>query len=147
MNVSLTPKLEAAIKERIASGLYNNASEVIRDALRLLLERSALAAGEPSAPRKAEVLRRLAQLEEPLRRRGVNGLLLFGFVARNVARPNSDIDVLVEITPKRPFSLVDLLSLKDLLEDALGHAVDVVTREGLEPALKRAVLREAERVF
>ncbi len=34
MHVSLTPKLEQVVKHKVASGLYNNASEVIRDALR-----------------------------------------------------------------------------------------------------------------
>jgi antitoxin ParD1/3/4 len=33
MNVSLTPKLEAFVQEKVASGLYTSASEVIRDAL------------------------------------------------------------------------------------------------------------------
>lgn len=35
MNISLTPELERAVKEKVDSGLYNNASEVIREALRL----------------------------------------------------------------------------------------------------------------
>ena len=34
MHISLTPELEAGIKQKVASGFYNNASEVIRDALR-----------------------------------------------------------------------------------------------------------------
>jgi len=34
MHVSLTPQLEKSVKEKVASGLYNNASEVIREALR-----------------------------------------------------------------------------------------------------------------
>ena len=34
MNVSLTDELETVIKEKVESGLYNNASEVVRDALR-----------------------------------------------------------------------------------------------------------------
>lgn len=34
MNISLTPELERMVKEKVASGLYNNASEVIREALR-----------------------------------------------------------------------------------------------------------------
>src|SRR5215216_1844616 len=36
MNVSLTPRLEAMIREKVESGMYNNASEVVREALRLL---------------------------------------------------------------------------------------------------------------
>lgn len=34
MNVSLTDELETVIEEKVKSGLYNNASEVVRDALR-----------------------------------------------------------------------------------------------------------------
>jgi antitoxin ParD1/3/4 len=38
MHVSLTPELEKMVKEKVDSGLYNNASEVIREALRLTLK-------------------------------------------------------------------------------------------------------------
>jgi antitoxin ParD1/3/4 len=38
MQVSLTPKLEELVREKIESGLYNDASEVIREALRLMRE-------------------------------------------------------------------------------------------------------------
>ena len=41
MNVSLTPQLEDYVRRKVESGLYNNASEVIRDGLRLLIERDA----------------------------------------------------------------------------------------------------------
>ncbi|MDP6563581.1 MAG: type II toxin-antitoxin system ParD family antitoxin [Alphaproteobacteria bacterium] len=60
MHVSLTPKLEELVRHKVASGLYNNASEVVREALRLMAEqdqvyqlklerlRGALAEGEAS---------------------------------------------------------------------------------------------------
>lgn len=38
MNVSLTPELEKLVEEKVASGLYTSASEVVREALRLLAE-------------------------------------------------------------------------------------------------------------
>jgi antitoxin ParD1/3/4 len=38
MNVNLTPELERLVQEKVASGLYNNQSEVVREALRLLSE-------------------------------------------------------------------------------------------------------------
>ena len=38
MNISLTPHLEKLVSQKVASGLYNSASEVIREALRLLEE-------------------------------------------------------------------------------------------------------------
>lgn len=42
MNVSLTPELEKIVAERVSSGRYASASEVIREALRLLEERDQL---------------------------------------------------------------------------------------------------------
>ena len=39
MNVSLTPELEQLVQDKVASGLYQTASEVVREALRLLKER------------------------------------------------------------------------------------------------------------
>jgi antitoxin ParD1/3/4 len=44
MNISLTPHLEEIVKGKVESGLYNSASEVMRDALRLLEERDQLRA-------------------------------------------------------------------------------------------------------
>ena len=42
MNVSLTPELEELVQRKVRSGLYNNQSEVVREALRLLAEQERL---------------------------------------------------------------------------------------------------------
>ncbi len=42
MNISLTPHLEDLVKGKVESGFYNSASEVMREALRLLVERDQL---------------------------------------------------------------------------------------------------------
>ena len=42
MNVNLTPELGALVQRKVASGLYNNQSEVVREALRLLAEQDRL---------------------------------------------------------------------------------------------------------
>lgn len=39
MNVSLTPRLEELVRQKVASGMYTSSSEVVREALRLLEER------------------------------------------------------------------------------------------------------------
>lgn len=51
MNISLTPELERIVKSKVDSGLYNNASEVIREALRLMV------AQERTEAMKLELLR------------------------------------------------------------------------------------------
>ncbi len=52
MNVSLTPELEKLIENKVKSGLYHTASEVIRDGLRLLEERDRLYRARLDALRK-----------------------------------------------------------------------------------------------
>jgi hypothetical protein len=47
-------------------------------------------------------------------------------VVHSAGRPDSDIDVLVDVRPDVRFGLIDLLSLKDFLEDQLGRRVEVV---------------------
>ena len=42
MNVNLTPELERLVSQKVQSGLYNSASEVVREALRLMQERDEL---------------------------------------------------------------------------------------------------------
>ena len=46
MNINLTPKLEEMIRGKVASGMYNSASEVVRDALRLMDEKDRLHAAK-----------------------------------------------------------------------------------------------------
>jgi len=42
MNISLTPRLEGFVKQKVSTGLYNSSSEVIREGLRLLEERDTM---------------------------------------------------------------------------------------------------------
>ena len=52
MNVNLTPELDEFIRSRVESGMYNSASEVVREALRLLVERDQLNATKLAAVRE-----------------------------------------------------------------------------------------------
>ena len=56
VQINLTPELDRLVKEKVASGLYENPSEVVREALRLMLEReSALGWLRREADRKSVV--------------------------------------------------------------------------------------------
>ncbi len=72
---------------------------------------------------------------------GAHNVRIFGSVARGEARPNSDVDVLVELEPGR--SLLDLGGLLMDLQDLLGVEVDVVTEKGLRERIRERVLKEA----
>ena len=84
----------------------------------------------------------LARLKPALSKRyGVTRLALFGSTAMNRARPESDIDIMVAFdgpaTSKRYFGV------QFLLEDELGHAVDLVTEKAMRPELRPYIEREA----
>jgi len=91
-------------------------------------------------PSLAEVLAELHRLQPQLAKRNVDRIGVFGSVARGDARPDSDIDLLVELTDAG--DLFDLVGVKLLLEDALGRRVDVVPIGGLKTDARDAVLRE-----
>lgn len=75
------------------------------------------------------------------RRHGVRSVRVFGSRARGDAAPESDVDLLVEAGPVRPFFFPGGLVAD--LEALLGRHVDVVTPDALHPLLRDAVLREA----
>lgn len=75
------------------------------------------------------------------RRHGAKNVRVFGSVSRGEARPDSDVDFLVDLDEGR--SLLDLGGLLMDLQTLLGCPVDVVTEKGLRPRIRERVLREA----
>ncbi len=72
---------------------------------------------------------------------GAGQVRVFGSLARGDAGPNSDVDILVTLEPGR--SLLDLIALKQDLEDLLGRPVDVVTEAAVSPYIRAQVLQDA----
>jgi len=94
---------------------------------------------------KQAVLDNLSEHREQLQQFSVKMLFLFGSVARDMAHPDSDVDLLVEF--ECPVGLFTFLGLKHYLEEILGCSVDLGTPNSLKPALKKKVLKEAIRAF
>ena len=72
---------------------------------------------------------------------GVMNVRVFGSVARGEERPDSDVDLLVDIEPDR--SLLDLVGAYQDLAERLHYHVDMVTERGLKARIRERVLREA----
>jgi len=72
---------------------------------------------------------------------GARNVRVFGSVVRGEARPDSDVDFLVDMEPGR--TLLDMGGLLMDLRDALGQEVDVVTERGLKTRIRERVLKEA----
>jgi uncharacterized protein len=94
--------------------------------------------------RRDEALAILETHREELRRRGVKSLAVFGSVARDEARPDSDVDLLLEL--ERPMGLLGFVGIQEYLEQILGCKVDLGTPDSLKPAIRDRVLQEAIRV-
>ena len=75
-------------------------------------------------------------------RHGASNVRVFGSVARGEARPDSDVDLLVDQDWAR-LSAWGGMGLVIALEDLLGRKVDVTTVEELKPRIRERVLREA----
>jgi predicted nucleotidyltransferase len=72
---------------------------------------------------------------------------MFGSTARGEANAQSDIDLFIDHDPRGRFNALDLVAAKRLLEQRLGVGVDLTTRKGLHPLIRKQVEAEATRVF
>ncbi len=92
--------------------------------------------------RRDDALSALARSKPVLvARYGVARLALFGSTARDSARPDSDIDVLVAFDG--PADSARYFGVQFYLEDLLGCPVDLVTDKALRPELRPYIEREA----
>lgn len=92
-----------------------------------------------------EILNTLKTHLAELKADGVCAIFLFGSIARGEERPDSDVDLLVELDPGRTIGIFAFLSLKQRLEDILGRPVDLVTPDALKRQMKDRILAEAMR--
>lgn len=81
-----------------------------------------------------------AQVLEIARRYGATDVRIFGSVARGEARPDSDVDVLVQFPPK--YRLLDHIGLMQDLEDLLGRKVDVSVEQNLRREYRPYIMRD-----
>jgi uncharacterized protein len=95
-----------------------------------------------------DALRLLRERREQLHAFGVGQLFLYGSVARNEAREDSDVNLLVEPSNQK-FSIFDLVRLRDLCHTILGTTADIHDYDGLRrlPEFRRRVGSDLVRVF
>ncbi len=96
---------------------------------------------------RSQILALLKKHESELRNRGVRRIALFGSAARGEARPDSDIDLMVEIDPKAPVGVFEYVGIVQYLEDLFPNRVGVANRKSLKPLVRSAAEREAVYAF
>ncbi len=80
-----------------------------------------------------------------LQRYGVSKAALFGSIVTDQMRPDSDIDILVQIDSD--ISLLDFVGLKIELEEVLKRSVDLGEYDTIKPLLRERILKEQEMIL
>ena len=92
---------------------------------------------------KKDILGIIQENEEEIKEHGVKQIGVFGSFAKSMQGGKSDIDILVEFREgEKTFD--NYMDLKFLLEQLLGHEVDLVIRDALKPRIMPYVIKEVE---
>jgi predicted nucleotidyltransferase len=94
-----------------------------------------------------QIVERLRLNADALRQRGALSLYLFGSIARDDAGAGSDLDLFIDYDPASRFSLIDLVGIRQFLEEEMARPIDITTRDSLHPMLRDEIERSALRVF
>lgn len=92
------------------------------------------------------VLTTLRRHSADLKGLGASRLFLFGSVAKNEARSDSDVDLFFDFDDPH-FSLVELVALNDRIAELLQARADVMSRGSIHPRLRSSIESSALQVF
>jgi predicted nucleotidyltransferase len=95
-------------------------------------------------------MRTLAQIQQILEAQkpylhakyGVEVIGVFGSYVRNEQRPDSDVDILIELERPPRISLIGLVELEDYLSETLGVRVDIALKKNLRKRIGKRILDE-----
>ena len=94
-----------------------------------------------------QLLAELRALRPVFEREGVAHMVLFGSRARGDHRPDSDVDLMIDVVPGRKVSMLGLIGLGHLVEDHIGLLGNVLIRSDLGTPLAEGAHRDAVEVF
>jgi hypothetical protein len=80
------------------------------------------------------------QIKKILEKNQVTKAAVFGSFARGESKKDSDIDLVIK--PPENFTLLDVIGLKNELEDSLKRDVDLITFDSMNKRIKASILRE-----
>ncbi|MET3909685.1 putative nucleotidyltransferase [Bradyrhizobium sp. S3.3.6] len=93
------------------------------------------------------LIEKLKELAPALRASGITRLYLFGSRARGDARPDSDLDILIETTSREESPRFDHFKALHLIEEHLGLQVQISMRDLLKPRMAERIADDLIEVF
>ena len=94
-----------------------------------------------------EIISAIRKNADVLKAKGVSKLAIYGSRVRGDNRPDSDIDVLVEVEPDASFSLLNLIGVEHVIEDATGLHAQATMRRSLPPTFAQRIADDIVEVF
>jgi uncharacterized protein len=94
-----------------------------------------------------EIIATIRKNAEAIKAEGVTKLAIFGSRVRGDNRPDSDIDVLVEVAPDVSFSLLNLIGVQHIIEDATGLQAQATMRRSIPPRFAARIADDILEVF
>jgi uncharacterized protein len=90
-----------------------------------------------------EIIEKLKEIKPVLENEyEVEEVGVFGSYVRGEQKETSDVDILVSLRQGHSVGLIEFCGLKEFLSDILGLPVDLITKKGIKPALKKYILGE-----
>jgi predicted nucleotidyltransferase len=94
-----------------------------------------------------EIIATIRKNAEAIRAEGVTKLAIFGSRVRGDNRPDSDLDVLVEVAPDASFSILNLIGVEHIIGDATGLPAQATMRRSLPPRFAERIVDNILEVF
>jgi uncharacterized protein len=94
-----------------------------------------------------EIIAMIRKNAEAIKAEGVTKLAIFGSRVRGDNRADSDLDVLVEVAPDASFSILNLIGVQHIIEDATGLQAQATMRRSIPPRFAERIADDILEVF
>lgn len=94
-----------------------------------------------------ELLTSLRRLRPDFERDGVPHMSLFGSRARGDHRPDSDVDLMIEVNDDQPFSMLKVVGIGHIVEDSIGLPANIFMKRSLDDKFVGEVQADLVRIF
>jgi len=96
---------------------------------------------------REEIIATIRKNATAIKAEGVTKLAIFGSRVRGDNRPDSDIDVLIEVEPDTSFSVLNLIGVQHIIEDATGLPAQATMRRSITPRFAERIADDVVEVF
>ncbi len=94
-----------------------------------------------------EIIASLLGAKAKFEEQGVAHMALFGSRSRGEAHPHSDLDLLLDIPTNPNFSILELLTIEQMIEDQTGLATNVILKRSLTKEFEKSISADLVEVF